>query len=224
MKTCGVGMLVASAMLFSACKPERRTWTESLGPLPQPTRSGEALSPVGLDASERIVIFVSSTGSRSWYRWRFEVAGGAETILTVIDAGTGLEDRGASPTNPVKIGTMALSAAECRGLHDLIEYFRHPDPVRQSTVEDRVRIEYFRGPTQIGDEQMTEQSLGADNLVYFRDHPESGPGFVDPRITKEMVSFRQLFRRVYEANHSPEATPGTRPPATPSPSSGAPHL
>jgi hypothetical protein len=207
MKRYGLCIAVAVAALLVGCGPTKRTWLEWEGPLPRPTSSGEVLSPVGLNASDHIRIEASSSGSRTWHIWQFEITGGPKPSLTVFDAGTGDEPSGASLANPIKVSTFALSAADCLGISELIDYYRHADPVRRSTVTDRVHIEYFRDQKKIGDEQMTEQSWGLDGLVYDRDHPESGHSVVDRRITKDIVSFQQLFQRAWkEVNQSADST------------------
>lgn len=173
----------------------------SVGDLPVTSASaqGLVLSVAELAPTERIIVDYVRDGCRDHQNWRFELIGGTERRLTVIDAG-GSYDSGEAPSNgPSAIGTIYLSSRDCRGIDDLLRIYRHPDGSSGSTTTIRIRVSYFRDQEKIGVERFVDQGM-IENWIWQRDQERMAPGYSG--VTPEMLSFPDLVRRAAKASKS----------------------
>lgn len=157
-------------------------------PIPSAKNSGEVLSATSLQKGERIVIDYTSSGCRDSRHWIFALTGEPNAQLAVVG------DDG-------PLGILPLSFKDCKGLNDLLEVYRHPDPSERSTSTNWIKIGYFRGEEQVGSEEMIDKS-DVEYCVYRRDEEGLLTDGFGHWITVEMVSFHQLMKRMNRYNQA----------------------
>jgi len=190
-----------------------RQWLIGDNPIPSARSSGSVLSAVSLQKGERIVIDYTSDGCRDSRHWLFSLTGEPTAQLAVVG------DDG-------PLGVLPLSSKDCKGLNDLLEVYRHPDPSEGSTTTNWIKVEYFRGEEKVGSEEMIDKG-DVEYCVYRRDEEGLLTDGFGHWITLEMVSFPQLMKRMNRANQALVPTPASVTPtadAPVAPDAGAAHL
>ncbi len=186
---------------------------------------GQILDVAHLKKNESVLVecvYLACTGSD--YATRYLIGGDVQW-MTVWDCKISWAFT-PEPTivSPVLRGAFPFDDRDLRGVASMIQAFRFR-PQNNSTAAVAYRIEYRRGDATVGEErfilppafELRPTVDWSDDLKHVAEDYRIPAALAMSIVSPELIATR-------EANNSPEATSGTRPPATPSPSSGAPHL
>lgn len=160
----------------------------------EPEPPVEVLSPSRLATDERIVIDYVSSGCRGGNHWVFQLSGGPERRLAIIEAGDSWGNDRPVTGKPEPIGALILSETECLGLQHLFDCLRESDHQVSSTTTTELKITYYRGATIVGVESLSENG-SIDSIIAAR---QSGAPLISAEgrvLPSDTISLYQLVQR-----------------------------